>query len=72
MNRSFRNGERVIVSHGDDKGKTGVVVRLRRADRGAWIYLDSEPLHPHFPVGDDRHRHVMLYPEDVDATKQSI
>jgi hypothetical protein len=65
----FSNNQRVTVIDGDDKGKTGVVVRLRRCDNGAWVCLDTEPAFPNFPADDDRHCDVMLYPEQVEALK---
>lgn len=47
-------------------GVCGTVVRLRCADDGAWINLDErahDDVHP-FPLGDDRAKHVLAYPED--------
>lgn len=76
MNRAFRNAERVTVTDGEDKGKTGVVVRLRRCDDGAWVRLDSEPAHPRFPLldapfgkPDPRHFDILLYPEQCEVAK---
>jgi hypothetical protein len=64
---TFSNGQRVKVTEGDDAGKTGTVVRVRRGDDGAWIRLDTEPAHPNFLAQDERHNDVMLYPEQVKA-----
>jgi hypothetical protein len=63
----FTNGQRVTVIDGDDVGKTGRVTRIRQCDNGAWVRLDSEPAHPCFSKGDDRHNDVLLYPEQTKA-----
>lgn len=64
------NGQCVTVIRGDDKGKTGRVVRVRISDNGAWVCLDSTPAKPIFPSDDGRHYDVMLYPEDVEEVKE--
>lgn len=68
--RSFRNKQRVFVRVDADEKQVqrpGTVVRLRRADDGAWVRLDSKAVDPSahkFPRGDNRENHVLAYPED--------
>jgi hypothetical protein len=64
------NGQRVKVISGEEHGKTGTVVRVRISDSGAWVRLDSEPVKPIFPCGDNRHNDVVLYPEEVEEAVQ--
>ena len=50
-------------------GKTGAIARIRRNDNGAWVRMDEalpKELQS-FSDGDDRSRHVVLYPEDCEA-----
>ena len=68
--RSFEDGQRVILdqpeAHKLLKGKAGRVVRRRRADAAAWVEMDDDiPVqYRHFPAGDRRCNHVMLYPQE--------
>lgn len=75
--KKFSNGQRVLVRAVDNnRGEvieipptTGYVQRLRRADDGAWIALDSRVDVPDahgFPENDSRSHHVLAYPEDCD------
>lgn len=81
---SFRNHQRVRVvqvspgASDYDKGKVsqligkvGSVVRLRRADTGAWVRMD-EPLPVairNFPEGDERAHDFILYPDECCEVK---
>jgi hypothetical protein len=67
--KRFALGQRIRVHHTDKAaflgGAPGTVVRLRRADDGAWIELDERSAVPNahpFPQGDARERHVLCYP----------
>lgn len=65
--KNFRNGQRVTVAEVGHPltGRKGSVVRLRRADNGAWVRMDDRPpeeLCP-FPVDDSRGHDVVLYPD---------
>jgi hypothetical protein len=70
--RRFQNGQRVIVFVAECApilAKAGCVVRLRRADNGAWVRLDTRvqpEVHP-FPPDDPRGNDVLAYPEDCCA-----
>jgi len=65
-------GERVRVHRCEDEagdplllgGAAGTVVRLRRADDGAWVRLDARqtPLAHPFPEGDARGSDVLTCP----------
>jgi hypothetical protein len=66
--KSFKNKLRVKCCLAPLEGKTGTVVRMRMADNGAWVSMD-EALPASlvsFPADDDRHHHVLLYPEDCE------
>ena len=67
--RSFRNKQRVFVRVDADEKQVqrpGTIVRLRRANDGAWVRLDSKAVDPSahkFPRGDNRENHVLAYPD---------
>lgn len=68
---TFRNGLRIRITHPEHPalGKTGTVTRLCRADDAAWVNMD-EPLPVdlrHFPEGDERRDHLLLYPDEVEG-----
>jgi hypothetical protein len=68
--KRFEGGQRVHVRR-DYRGNAidcwGTVVRLRRADDGAWIALDVRNEHCPFPSDDaTRSTHVMAYPVDCE------
>lgn len=69
--KSFRNHNRIrVTGPGPIKGKTGTVVRLRHGDNGAWVKMDEDlpgELISFPDPHDDRHRHVMLYPDECEA-----
>ena len=56
-------------------GKTGTVVRLRRADDAAWVRMDCDL--PRglrtFPVGDEggRDNHIILWPRECCAVRKT-
>lgn len=65
--RCFQNDQRVFVKHDADGNQikaVGTVVRLRRADDGAWINLDQRHPRCPFPADDPRSNHVIAFPED--------
>jgi hypothetical protein len=73
----FREGQRVRVlwcarDEGTPVNAVGTVVRLRRADEGAWIALDKRhehaAFHP-FPAEDESGRgtHLLAYPDECEA-----
>lgn len=69
----FRNHQRVRVSRLDHPmcGNAGTVVRLRRADDGAWVDMDDAlpgDLRS-FPAGDEagRQNHTILYPFECEV-----
>lgn len=73
MIRKFNNNQRVRVSEPKNQllGKAGTVVRLRRADDGAWVNMDDalpDNLRS-FPAGDKagRENHTILFPEECDV-----
>lgn len=52
-------------------GMTGSVVRLlKRSREEAWIELDTDPPPDKavFPKGDERHRHVLIFDDEVEAS----
>lgn len=68
--KRFKDGQRVLVNLDHEGTKveiTGTVCRLRRADDGAWINLDSRHKRCPFPESDPRSNHIMAYPEDCMA-----
>lgn len=72
--RRFLFGQRVRISDRSSPlyRHTGKVVRMRKADEGAWVEMDGdlpEELRG-FPVADERARHVLLYPEDCGPVRQ--
>ena len=71
--KRFKNQQRVMVNEKFDplKGKLGTVVRLRRADNGAWIKMDDAlPLGlASFPSDDSRCNDIVLYPDECDEVK---
>jgi hypothetical protein len=65
--KRFRPAQRVVIAPDyPDAGLTGTVVRLRRADDGAWVNLDTDPPDARraFPANDSRARHVLLFPDE--------
>lgn len=70
---AFSNGQRVHVvrdADGNAVGLNGAVVRLRRADAGAWIALDERSPHCPFPETDaNRSTHIMAYPDDCEPSR---
>lgn len=54
-------------------GRTGVVVRPRRGDNGAWINFDEDlpEEHRQFPASDPHGRgnHAMFYPKQCEAAR---
>jgi hypothetical protein len=69
----FRNSQRVIVVEPSSPlfGKTGIVVRLRYGDHGAWVRMDENipEAIARFSVGDDRRNDIILYPDQCNALK---
>lgn len=73
----FKDGQRVLVKAVGQYERIeipptlGTVRRLRRADVGAWVELDSMPDDNlrSFPADDagGRGNHVLAYPEDCEA-----
>jgi hypothetical protein len=66
----FRDHQRIVVTHPDNPlvGHVGTVMRLRRADGGAWVRMD-DPVPADrrvFPGDDDRANNVLLFPEDCE------
>jgi hypothetical protein len=60
---------RIIAPEHQLRGKVGKVVRLRRADEGAWVRMDDD-----LPVelrrfSDDRKNDLLLFPEECEAAK---
>lgn len=53
------------------RGRTGSVSRMRRADDMAWVTMDADlpDGFASFPANDDRHRHIILAPEECEAIK---
>jgi hypothetical protein len=73
--KRFKLKQRVFVrSDGDGAavGEWGTVVRLRRADNGAWVKVDrrppASPARFPFPATDPRANHLIAYPEDCTLT----
>lgn len=67
----FKQGQRVIASNHADSdlhGYKGTVVRIRIADRGAWVQMDCDlpEHHQSFASDDSRYRHLLLYPADCE------
>lgn len=62
--KRFRYRQRVRVVRGEPLGGKGTVVRLKIADDGAWVKMDTlrDNLRV-FPIGDDRQNHIELFPE---------
>lgn len=71
---SFQNNQKIIVTDAEHPchGKTGTVVRLRRADDAAWVRMDEDlPMDLRsFPADDERRNHIMLWPEDCEVHHQ--
>lgn len=69
--KSFQDGQIVRVMNPDPdhlslKGQKGMVMRLRRADEGAWVDMESLPADlKRFPAG-DRSNHVLLWPDECE------
>ena len=75
--KRFGNGQRVLVKAVEEDRipippTLGTVRRLRMADAGAWVALDSrleDKFHP-FPADDEtRSTHVLAYPEDCEPAE---
>ncbi len=49
-------------------GQCGAIYGQRRRDDGAWVAMDNEPPQAacYFPAGDDRHHHILLFPEQCE------
>ena len=68
--KAFNNDQRVIVTQHAHalNGLAGTVVRLRRADNGAWVKMDErrEGFPWDFPADDPAGRgsHALLWPEN--------
>jgi hypothetical protein len=74
----FKLHQRIRINNPlpDKEGMTGwvgTVVRLRRADDAAWVNMTRDlPLrHQSFPKDDDRHRHLMLWPDECKPVEPS-
>lgn len=56
-------------------GKTGTVVRLRRADEAAWVCMDCDlpATLRSFHAGDEhgRENHLMLWPQECKAVRMT-
>ena len=56
-------------------GKTGTVVRLRRADEAAWVKMDCDvpPELREFPADDKcgRANHIILWPQECAAVRKT-
>jgi hypothetical protein len=66
----FERGARVFVRRdrdGNEINCAGTVARLRRADDGAWIALDTRHECRPFPADDaTRATHIIAYPADTE------
>jgi hypothetical protein len=68
--QKFADGQRVrVLPPHKLANRTGTVVRLRRAEYGAWVAMDEQlPTELRvFPPGDKRERHASLYPDECEA-----
>lgn len=67
---AFSYGQRVRVVEKNHPlfGRSGIVVRLRHADSGAWVKMDKvlPKALRQFPDGDKRARNILLYPEQCE------
>lgn len=69
MQKRFHMGERVTVAAGHPlAGKSGMVVRLRMTDFGAWVQMDDELPEEQrvFDAHDPRSKQLMLKPEECE------
>lgn len=67
---TFALKQRVRITGGPFAGLTGSVVKLlKRSREEAWIELDADPPPDKavFPKGDARHRHVLIFDDEVEA-----
>jgi hypothetical protein len=73
--KQFTDGQRIRVVETETEeasvleGETGVVVRLRMGDSGAWVKMDNDlPDNLRsFSKDDVRANHILLYPEECEA-----
>ncbi len=66
---TFELKQRVSITSGPFVGMTGSVVRLlKRVSDEAWIELDADPPPDKavFPKSDARHRHVLIFDDEVE------
>lgn len=76
MKARFKNHMDVRVTDENHPcyGMMGKVVRLRLCDAGAWVCMEKDlPVQcQSFPGGDDRFRHLVLYPDECQPTGRPL